>query len=215
MRVAFARDERGQSSVYLLDIARGEERLLLERIGRHTSWTPDGNGILYYAASPIQWKIVDVETGQSRDLGVVHPRFPVHSLQLSPDQAWVSFKLQGDTGSPLFVARLPEGSAPDQAGWVSLGESGSANAGHNWWSPDGRTLYYLTDRDGFLCIAAQALDAATKAPRGQPVFVQHFHGRLRTPPGAPFGFGLTGTRLYFPLRETKANIWLAEPRTLP
>ena len=44
------------------------------------------------------------------------------------------------------------------------------------WSPDGRLVYLLLDRDGFRCLWAQRLDAATKQPLGTPFAVQHWHG---------------------------------------
>jgi hypothetical protein len=34
------------------------------------------------------------------------------------------------------------------------------------WSPDSNLLYYLSKRDGFLCLWAQRLDPATKRPAG-------------------------------------------------
>jgi len=65
-KVVFGRREQGQVKVYLAELGRGTERLLLENIGLHMDWTPDGKKILYYTTSPIRWKTVDVETGEQR-----------------------------------------------------------------------------------------------------------------------------------------------------
>ena len=35
-----------------------------------------------------------------------------------------------------------------------------------FWSPDGNLLYFLSSRDGFLCLWAQWLDPSTKHPLG-------------------------------------------------
>ena len=43
------------------------------------------------------------------------------------------------------------------------------------WSPDGRMLYFISDRDGYLCLWAQKLDPETKHPVGQPFAVYHLH----------------------------------------
>ena len=210
-KVAFNREEQGKRDVYLTELGRGTERLLLKDIGGLMDWTPDGKRILFYTPPPIRWKTVDVATGRQEDLGLEHPQYPLHDVRLSPDQAWVAFKLQSP-GAPAFVSRLIEGAAQSEDQWVSLGETGGVTSGHFWWSPDGSTLYFLSGQDGVLCIWAQSLDPATKNPKGRSKAVQHFHERLRTRGGSFFGYAMTAERLYLPLSETKANIWLAEPQ---
>jgi Tol biopolymer transport system component len=212
-KVVFGRREQGQVKVYLAELGRGTERLLLENIGLHMDWTPDGKKILYYTTSPIRWKTVDVETGEQRDLGLEHSQYPVHSVRLSPDQNWVSFKLQGAPGIPIFLSRLVGGVAQDESQWIPLGTTDGG--GQSWWAPDGNSLYYVSGQDEFICIWVQALDPATKRPKGPPRAFQHFHGRLRLANAAPLGYGITADKHYLPLGETKANIWLAEPQAAP
>ena len=199
-KVVFGRRERGKTNVYLTQLGRGTEQLLLEDIGSHMDWTPDGKKILFYTTSPISWKTFDVETSQQQDLGLQHSQYPVHSVRFSPNQNWVSFKLQAPA-SPVFISRLIGGAAQDEGEWVSVGDALGAGAGHTWWSPDGNTLYVLSDQDEFRCIWARALDPATKKPRGPLEAVQHFHGRLRTISGNPalFGYGLTADRESVPI----------------
>ena len=74
-------------------------------------------------------------------------------------------------------------------------------------------LYFLSYKDTFMCIMAQHLDPATKKPIGALVDILHLHGRRRISHGTSFGYGMTADRLYFPIAEKKANIWLAEPQT--
>ena len=209
-KVVFGREEEGKTNVYLTEIDRSGEELLLEDVGSHMDWTPDGKKILFYTTSPIRWKTVDVETGQQQDLGLQHSQYPVHSVRFSPDQSWVSFKLLGAT---VYVSRMIGGAAQDQDQWIPIGDP-PLDRGHSWWSPDGNTLYFLSDRDEFRCIWARSLDPVTKQPQGLPKAVQHLHGRLRYDArgGGQFGYALTADKHYLPLSETKANIWLAEPQ---
>ena len=214
-KVVFARADEGKTNVYLTEIGRSGEELLLEDVGSHMDWTPDGKKILFYTNAPIRWKTVDVETGQQQDLGLQHSQHPVHSVRFSPDQNWVSFKLQSPT-NPVFISRLIGGAAQDEGKWVSIADSLGRGSSHSWWSPDGNTLYVLSRRDEFQCIWAQSLDPATKKPQGPLKALQHLHGRLRyDAAGAPFSYGLTADKHYLPLSETKANIWLAEPVAAP
>ena len=77
----------------------------------------------------------------------------------------------------------------------------------------GNVVYFLSARDNFPCIWAQQLDPNTKKPIGSPVDILHLHGRQRQTTNAGFGYAMTADRLYFPIAETKSNIWLAEPQT--
>ena len=79
------------------------------------------------------------------------------------------------------------------------------------WSPDGKLLYFGSDRDGFNCIWARAVDGAKKRP-GRPAFaVAHFHAAARHlgNVGVAFrGMSLAHDKIVFPLEEFGGNIWL-------
>ena len=208
-RVVFRRTEEEKTNVYLTQLGQGGEELLLEDIGSHMDWTPDGKKILFYTTAPPRWKTLDVDTGQQRDLGVEHPQYSPASVRFSPDQNWISFSI---LAGPLYVSRMIGGAAEDQDQWIAVGDA--LDRAHAWWSQDGNTLYFLSRRDEFQCVWSRSLDPATKQPQGPPKAVLHLHGRLRYDIASPqpFGYALTADKLYLPLRETKANIWLAEPQ---
>jgi dipeptidyl aminopeptidase/acylaminoacyl peptidase len=212
VRVVFRRLEEGKTNVYLTELGRGSERLLLEDIGSHMDFTPDGKKVLFYTNPPLRWKTLDIETGQQQDLGLEHSQDGVASLRFSPDQNWVSFKL-ANPDSPIFISRVTGGSAQSEDQWIRIADSLGPNSGQTWWAPDGNTLYFRSSRDEFFCIWARSLDPETKKPLGPFTAVQHLHERLRSPAGYPasFGYGLGADKHYLPLSETKANIWLAEP----
>jgi hypothetical protein len=68
--------------------------------------------------------------------------------------------------------------------------------------------------DGFTCVWAQRLEAATKKPAGDPFAVLHFHESrhsIATVGLAAFGPAISSDRLIFALPEFTGNIWLAEP----
>ena len=211
-RAAFVRDEQRTRNLYVSDLASGTEKQLLQEIGNVFYWLPDGKKILYYSLPPRRWLTFDVETGESTDLGIGHSQYPVGALKFSADQRWVSFKLKigQDRLGPLFVAPVEGDTVADESRWVQITDK--YYDGQSWWSPDGNVLYFTSLRDGFWCIWTQRLDPGTKKAVGTPTALQHFHG-LRRRLGSPplFGYGVTADRLYFPIGETKANIWLAEP----
>ena len=83
-----------------------------------------------------------------------------------------------------------------------------------FWSPDGKLLYFLSERDGFRCIWAQRLDPATKHPSGAAFPIRHFHTSRRSlaTVGDPLYIGLSVAvdKLVFSMTERTGNIWMTE-----
>ena len=80
------------------------------------------------------------------------------------------------------------------------------------WSPDGDRLYYMAVHDGFLCIFAQALEPASKAPRGEPSAVFHAHGNpwRMVAPRAYYSIAVARRRLVFGAVEMTGNVLMAK-----
>ena len=64
----------------------------------------------------------------------------------------------------------------------------------------------LRASQGFNCIWAQRLDAATKRPVGSPVPIFHAHGARALTGGG----SVARERLVFSLAERTGNIWMAQ-----
>jgi hypothetical protein len=82
------------------------------------------------------------------------------------------------------------------------------------WSPAGNVLYWISERDGFRCLAARRLDSATKRPRGEMSYVLHLHGarrsmmHFRNPHmGRP---AVARDKIVFSLAERTGNIWMMQ-----
>ncbi|MDQ2773932.1 MAG: hypothetical protein M3Y57_03235, partial [Acidobacteriota bacterium] len=91
------------------------------------------------------------------------------------DDHWVVFKRSLDwTHSELVIAPVRNGSAGAQNEWVVVTD-GKYSDDKPQFSADGNTLYFTSNRDGYLCIWAVRLNHATKRPEGAPFAIQHFH----------------------------------------
>ena len=79
------------------------------------------------------------------------------------------------------------------------------------WSPDARVLYFWSDRDGSPCLWAQHVDPATKRPVGEPIDIQHFHGKglswRNLYVGAP-EIAVARDKIVFNLGEHTGNVWM-------
>jgi hypothetical protein len=130
---------------------------------------------------------------------------------LSWDDRWLAVALGRPDGTAA-VQVLPAGEgAAHPSDRIPITESPSWVASPRW-APDGDRLYFIANRDGFLCIWAQPLDPATKRPRGEPVAVFHAH---RNPwrlfgPRSAFSLTVGRDRLVFNAAEITGNVLMAQ-----
>ncbi len=74
----------------------------------------------------------------------------------------------------VFLVPVEDPPAPrDQ--WILIEDDGPW-IGAPRWSADGSSIYYISERDDFLCVWGQHLDPATKIPVEDPFPVVHAHG---------------------------------------
>jgi hypothetical protein len=80
------------------------------------------------------------------------------------------------------------------------------------WSPDGRTIYFISGREGALNLWGRRFDPTAGRPSGEAFRVTSFSGRDRMLPSAiaRIEFGVTGDKLFLPLTELIANLWMLD-----
>jgi predicted Ser/Thr protein kinase len=122
----------------------------------------------------------DAAAGSERPVFDASPAF-LADADLSWDDRWLAVLL-GNPDGTMSIRALAVGDDASRAVEVARSDDW---LGSPRWSPDGTRLFHLSRRDGFYCVWAQPLDPATRAPRGDPVAVQHLHRRPRM--GAPRG----------------------------
>jgi len=148
---------------------------------------------------------------------------PAHNLwhaYYSWDDKWITFLMQ--TGADFDHFRVyitpsenfvPAG--PDR--WIQLTD-GEYHDDKAQLSPDGNTLYFTSNRDGFMCMWAQRLDPKNKRPLGAPFAIQHFHGSQRVHSGisqaADLELNVAKDKIVTNLDEVHSDIWMMdlEPR---
>jgi|SRR5947207_10307500 len=112
----------------------------------------------------------------------------------------------------MCVAPFRNGLVPREE-WIPI-TGGSGLNRNAAWAPDGRRVYFLSDRDQFRCIWAQNLDAVSKRPVGEPLAVYHSHyARFSLANNVSQGhISLTATQdqLFFAEPEITGNIWMLE-----
>ena len=179
--------------------------------GNLLGWAPSGNEILYWSGKPIRFSILNITTGE-KSIVLQHPKYDLYRGQISPDERWIAFHVPIESDYPqVYVTPLRKQLPPDEKEWILVANSG----GYPFWSPDGNLLYFLSKRDGFLCVWAQPLNPRTKKPAGALKDIHHAHyarwSMEKLSAGATRGLSLASDKLVFSTAETTGNIWLAEP----
>jgi hypothetical protein len=80
------------------------------------------------------------------------------------------------------------------------------------WSPDGRTIYYVSGPGGFFNVWGIRFDPTAGKPVGQPFQVSKFDSaRLMIPRWIPpVGLSLTQQKLVMTMAEESGSIWILD-----
>jgi len=136
------------------------------------------------------------------------PAYELYQPQLSPDGRWIVFEVVPNSPKPesaLYVVAATGGT------WTRITE------GKHWddkprWSPDGRTIYFVSRRGGFFNVWGIHFDPAAGKTVGEPFRVSKFENpRLMIPQWIPpVGLSLTQDKLVLTMAEESGGIWLLD-----
>lgn len=185
---------------------------LCQNCGPIASWTPDGRGVAFGKSNPSRTAFLELDTGKTYDL-LAKPGADVWGGRFSPDGKWLTMNLTPTSArSQIFIAPFN----PERRGPVPVSEWIPITDGSTWddksrWAPDSKSMYFVSERDGFRCIWWQKLDPATRRPLGAPVPIIHFHETrlsLRNVDMGPLALQVAADKLIFSLGEQTGNIWM-------
>ena len=148
----------------------------------------------------------------ARDLRADLARLPDYLIfqgRFSPDGRWIVFNAQ----SLKSVGTSVLGVIPAAGGhkWTPLTET-SLWADKPRWSPDGRTIYFISNRNSaFFDVWGLEFDPARGASVGDEFRVTRNETPGRTVAGAGASeLGVSSTRLAVPIVEAKGSIWVLD-----
>jgi eukaryotic-like serine/threonine-protein kinase len=165
-RIAFRSDREG-GGLFLMG-RTGESVLRLTTEGFNPAWSPDGLEIVY-AETPVQspyfrsgssrlW-IVKVANGEKRlltETDAVQPSWSPHGLR-------IAYWAVGGSNRLRDIFTIPAGGGPPTA--VTNDSAVDANP---IWSPDGKHLYFVSDRGGSLNLWRIGIDESSGKPLSTP-----------------------------------------------
>ena len=200
-RVAFSVYENDKRVLYVSAPGQAPEKLC-EACLQATNWSRDEKTLLMFGANPYQVNALDLASHQQTPI-LKHPSYSLLFARFSPDNRWVSFTARIQPNRARIAIAPLDGPKPVPEGaWITIAEAG----GDDWanWSPDGKTLYFTSGRDGHNCLCGQRIAGSSHRPVGEAFAVQHLHGRVSFGHG---GWSVAGGRIGLALVETTGNIW--------
>jgi Tol biopolymer transport system component len=179
-----------------------------------SAWSSDGKYLIGNSSSrdgnthPLT---IEVATGRT---AAITMKGPAWFGRPSPDRHWlVFFEWPQPDRTREVIARFSVGSPIDDAGLIPFTDGQSADE-EAAWSADGRTLYFVSARDGFRCLYFVSFDPAAGRVLGPPSPLLHLHGTRRTvvdTVGRPARIDVAGGRLVFSLKDVAGNVWSLTP----
>ncbi|HEX9960796.1 MAG TPA: protein kinase, partial [Pyrinomonadaceae bacterium] len=166
------RSERNPSGIYVME-ETGENARRIADFGFHPSWSPDGKKVVlsdkaaaihtvHTVPNSALWTI-DAATGEKRQ------------LETGGDAIMPNWSPNGQRIAFWFVANGKLGeiaTIPAAGGEPVVIASDEASDWNPVWSPDGKYLYFASDRSGNMSFWRVAIDEETGAAQGEPESVQ-------------------------------------------
>jgi eukaryotic-like serine/threonine-protein kinase len=157
----------GPAIVELLASGSKAGTVLLPRPGYPSSWSPDGQSLLYYANAATGmdlWMLPRSAGGTPRPL-LVRPGSDAFA-QFSPDGRWVAYASDESGRSEVYVGRFP-----DLGGKVAVSIDGGTRPR---WSRDGHELFYRQG-DALMTVAVDG-NRDFRPGKPQRLFAGNFSG---------------------------------------
>jgi Tol biopolymer transport system component len=128
--------------------------------------------------------------------------------RFSPNQRWISFvSVSGSDAGVSTVCVMPAAGGP----WRAVTD-GREYDDKPHWAPDGRTIYFVSHRDGALNVWGRRFDPAQGTAIGAPFQVTTFSGprQMISASLQQMQIALTADRLFLPITETQSELWILD-----
>jgi Tol biopolymer transport system component/DNA-binding winged helix-turn-helix (wHTH) protein len=181
-----------------------------------SDWSANGAQLIgacpQESGRPIAACVLDVASAASAEPKIriiaSHPTHNLFEQRYSPDQHWISFMAvdSGDAGQATVYVMPASGGE-----WRAITD-GRAYDDKPHWAPDGRTIYFASDRGGLWNVWARRFDPTTGTPVGDPFRVTSFDSPRQTLAThlSRMQFAITANHLFLPLTETSGELWMLE-----
>ena len=215
MQLIYQRRKPGTNEAQLMlwsSKSHEEEPLtgLSNYVGVVYDWSPDGKWLL--GGEPHGILLLPAPSAPHAEAAarkvVYNPAYRLYQQHMSPDGRWIVFNAEPNSPSPESALHVvPSSGGP----WTRITD------GKHWddkpcWSPDGKTIYFVSGPGGFFNVWGIRFDPAAGKPVGRPFQVSKFDSpRFMIPRWiGPVGLSLTQDKLVLTTAEESGSIWILD-----
>lgn len=210
---------QGDWDLYSISTAGGAPRLVCRACGWPKGFSSDGSRVLtqtgFLTHGLDRIALVELSTGKVTDV-LKDPQHNLWHPYYSWDDKWMTFMLQAGTDHQhdhLYITPVENFVPAGPERWIQL-TSGDHHDDKPQLSPDGNTIYFTSNRDGFMCMWAMRLDPKTKRPAGAPFAIEHFHGSQRIHSGISTAedleLDISKDKIVTSLDEVHSDVWMMD-----
>jgi len=182
-----------------------------------SDWSRDGRAILgpcrfspreYYSTCLVAVSGANEAGEPSVRIIASDPKRNLYNQRFSPDQRWITFlahDLLSASTSTVYVMPTAGGA------WRAVTD-GAWFDDKPRWGPDGRVLYFVSNRSGVANVWGRGFDTSTGTPIGEPFPVTSFQSAQfqLTPQTVRMDIAVTATHLLLPMSESRSDIWMLD-----
>lgn len=206
--VAF--EERDGYVPSVVAITRGQSpKKLCTGCSNPTGWFDGDRDVLCREGMPSKIKMVDSKTGEVRTV-LEAGGTSLDDASWSPENQYLLFTATKDGNrKQVFAVSFPRSAQAVSGEWIPI-TSDSEFSHRPRWSGDGKTIFYLSTRDGFFCVWGQRFDVSSGRTMSKPFTVMHYHNPRFSPARVAeqsFNISVSGDSVYLNVGETNASIW--------
>ena len=156
---------------------------------------------------------MDIASGRVTEVLLRSQSAGITSGSVSPDGSAIVWALAAPNGvSKVHWGQRSRETADAASGFTVTGAA-SAWADKPVWSRDGKFIYYLSNKDGFVCVWRQPIRALR--PAGEPEAFSHFHDADFSPANMSrpsMGLSVSDDQVVLNVTSVSGTIWLLKPR---
>jgi Tol biopolymer transport system component len=205
-QVGYTLLEQGRGTGYIVGVGGGTPRRIC--VGCNLQgWFSDNRRILTVSRDPNRVGVVDTVDATATD-ALIATSGNIGRVDVTRDSRWYAFVTEGH----IWIAPVRAPKPTDRSEWIRtlplVPDAADRTCG---WSPDGRLLYLLLERDGFRDLYALRVDPATGRASGEPFVVHHIHDPRRRWGSTPYGTAIADNAFVFHQTEMTGRLWLLMP----
>jgi Tol biopolymer transport system component len=211
-----SRDRRDNISLVTLPAGGGEEQVNGSIWAIPGDWSADGRWLLstWSGGRPDAMDLWLLPVGAApaaetkARLVTSRAGYNLWAPRFSPDERWICFHAvdrKDNAVSTLYVIPAAGGD------WTQISD-GKDYAAKARWSPNGKNIYFVSPRTGFLNVWGIHFDPVQGKAEGEAFLVKAFESpsQMIFPRVMLADLGLSEDRLVLPLTQVSGNIWVLE-----